>query len=68
MCDIFSSVSNRGIDFDGTVVGMADVGTICELSSSGVDMVRFQKILQLFIAVVTLRFFYFTNCQKHQND
>ena len=52
MCNMVSSVSNRGIDFGGSVVGMADVGTICELSSSGVDMVRCQKILQRFMSVL----------------
>ena len=35
-----------GIDFEGLVVGMAGIGTICGLSSTGVNMVRRLQVNQ----------------------
>lgn len=39
----------RGIDFEGQVVGMAGIGTICGLSSTGVNMVRMTSMDEISI-------------------
>ena len=38
-----------GIDFEGHVVGMAGIGTICGLSSTGVNMVSNTLLYDIFM-------------------